>query len=80
MSVDVAKHTTRLERPNRARQLLISLPESVQQTDHIAEQMEEGVLIDFFRSLSLPIASHIRRNRVESGICKSMQLMAPRIP
>jgi hypothetical protein len=42
--------------------------------------MEKGVLIDFSWPISLAIASHIGRYRVESSCGEGVQLMTPRIP
>src|SRR5215470_5087824 len=42
--------------------------------------MEEAVLINFFRALSLAIAPHIRRDRVEASLRERLQLMTPRVP
>src|SRR5215472_7247887 len=42
--------------------------------------MEEAVLIDFFKTLSLAIAPHIRCDGVESSLRDRLQLMSPRVP
>jgi hypothetical protein len=52
----------------------------VEQADHIANQMEQGVLVDLLGAIGLPIAAHVRRDGVKSRVGERVQLMAPGIP
>ena len=54
--------------------------ESVQQTDHIAHQVQQRVLINRLGTICLSVAAHIRRHRLKAGVRKRLQLVTPRIP
>jgi hypothetical protein len=52
----------------------------VEQTDHVAEQMQQRVAVDLRRGIGLSIATHIWRNRVKTGRRQRRELVPPRIP
>src|SRR5262249_48017507 len=54
--------------------------QSVEQAYHVANQLQECVLLDLFRTVSLAIAAHVGRHRVEPGLRECPELMAPRVP
>ena len=54
--------------------------ERVEQADHVADEMEERVLLDLLRRVGLPVAAHVRRHGMEAGFGEGAELVAPRIP
>lgn len=40
--------------------------QGIQQANHVAGQMKQTVLIDCFGTVGLPVASHIRRDRMKT--------------
>ena len=55
-------------------------PESVEQADHVPDQMEQRIVLDRLRPVGLPIATHVRRYGAKSRACQHAELVAPRIP
>jgi hypothetical protein len=53
------------------------LAQRIQQSDHVAHQMEEGILIDRARTLRLAVAAHIGSDSAISGLGKAGELMTP---
>src|ERR1700739_3397528 len=54
--------------------------QSVQQTDQVADEMQQAVLIDAVRPVGLAVAAHIRRYHVESGRSQEPGLVKPGVP
>jgi hypothetical protein len=54
--------------------------ESIKQTDHVADQVKQRVLIDFRRAVGLAVAAHIGSYRVKPGRRQGRELMTPGIP
>ena len=52
----------------------------VEHADHVADKVEQRVLIDCLGLACLAIAAHVGRDRVVAGLGERLQLMAPRIP
>src|SRR5262249_6262021 len=59
----------------RARRL-----QSVEHADHVADQMEDRVLVNSFRLIAHTIAAHIRGNGMKTCCRKAIDLVTPRIP
>jgi hypothetical protein len=54
--------------------------ERVEQAHHVADQVEDGVLVDRLRPIALAVAAHVGRDRMEARGGKRAELMAPGIP
>ena len=54
--------------------------QGVEQTHHVADQMEERVLVDRLRPIGPAVAAHVGRHGAESGLGERAELMAPGIP
>ena len=54
--------------------------ERIQQADHVAEMMQQGITVDLLRRISLSVATHVGREPTEAGRGQRAQLMAPGIP
>ncbi len=54
--------------------------ERIEQPDHVADEMEQSVVVDRFGPVGLAVAAHVRRDGVESGCRQRRDLMAPGIP
>jgi hypothetical protein len=52
----------------------------VEQADHVANEVEESILIDRVRAITLAIAAHVRRHDMEAGLSQRRELVAPGIP
>src|SRR6266511_4125457 len=52
----------------------------VHQADHVADEVEERVLVDGLGPIGLAVAAHVGRNGVESGLCERRELVTPRVP
>ena len=56
------------------------LAERGDDADHVADEVEEGVLLDLLRTVGLPVAAHVRRDRPKARVGERLELMAPRVP
>jgi hypothetical protein len=54
--------------------------QSIEQTYDVANEVQQCVLVDLFRTVGLTIATHVGRDNAESGLCKRLELMAPGVP
>jgi hypothetical protein len=54
--------------------------ECVKDAHHIADQMEDRVLVDSLRPVTLAVPAHVGRNGVETRRSQRIDLVAPRIP
>ncbi len=54
--------------------------QSIQQADHVADQMQQRVFFDFGGSIGAAITAHVGGDRVEAGFGQRLKLMAPGIP
>src|SRR5208283_347142 len=54
--------------------------ERVDQSDQIAGELKDVVSLDRRGTVGLPVAAHIRRDRVEPGVGQRADLMPPRVP
>jgi hypothetical protein len=54
--------------------------QGVKEPDHVANPMEQRVLIDRFRPVGLPVSPHIGRHGAKPGRRQCRQLMPPEIP
>ena len=54
--------------------------QGVEQTHHVADEVQERVLVDGLGPVGLPVPAHVGRHRVEAGLRKRRQLMPPGIP
>jgi len=52
----------------------------VEQARQVADQMEDGILIDRLGGVALAIAAHVQRDGVEAGGGERVDLVAPGIP
>jgi hypothetical protein len=52
----------------------------IQEADEIADQMEDGVLIDRLRLVALAVAAHVRGDHMEAGRGERIDLVTPGIP
>ncbi len=52
----------------------------VEESHHIADEMQQGVLVDRLRSVGPAVTAHVGRDGVESGCRQRRELVAPRIP
>src|SRR5258708_1363033 len=52
-------------------------PERIKETHHVADEMQQGVLIDRLRPVGLTIAAHVDRNGMESSRRQRGKLMPP---
>src|SRR5208283_738945 len=59
---------------------LLDALERVEQADHVADQVEERVLLDLRRAVGLAIATHVGRKHMETGFGEGRHLVAPRVP
>ena len=57
-----------------------SLAERVEQADHVADQVQERVLLDLLRRVGLAVAAHVGRDGVEAGLGQGAELVAPGVP
>jgi len=51
--------------------------QSIQQTHHVADEMQKGVLLDCFRPIRSAVAAHVRRNCMEAGGREGGHLLEP---
>ena len=54
--------------------------ERIEQSHHVADEMEQSVLVDRLGPIRLAVAAHVRCNGAESGRRQRSELMAPGIP
>jgi hypothetical protein len=54
--------------------------QSVKQPNHVAEDVEQGVLVDRLGPVGLAVAAHVGRHGVEPGLGEGGELMAPGVP
>src|SRR5262245_11069030 len=54
--------------------------ESVEQADHVANEVQEGVLVNRVGAVALAIATHVRRHSMETSRGQRWELVAPGIP
>jgi len=52
----------------------------VEQPDHVADEVQDRVLVDRMRRIGLAVATHSGGHRVEAGRRERQQLVAPRDP
>ncbi len=41
--------------------------ERIEQTDHVTDEVKQGVALDFRRPIAHAITAHVRRHRVKAG-------------
>ncbi len=56
------------------------LAQGIDQTHHVADQMQQGVLVDRVGPIGPPIAAHVGRHGVEPRLGQGAKLMAPGVP
>src|ERR1700722_16819226 len=66
--------------PIMARDYRLPFAERVQQPHHVANELEECVLLDCFWLIGPAVATHVRRHRTKPSGRKSGELMTPRVP
>jgi hypothetical protein len=49
----------------------------IEESHHISDEMQQGVLIDCLRSVGLTVASHVNRDSMESSRRQRGKLMTP---
>jgi hypothetical protein len=54
--------------------------QGVQDANHIAYQMKDGVLVNRFRLIAVPIAAHVGSNDMNACLRKRVDLTTPRMP
>ncbi len=54
--------------------------ERVDHADHVADQMQERVLLDLLGAVGLSVAAHVRRDRMIAGLRQRLQLRPPGVP
>jgi hypothetical protein len=54
--------------------------DGVQNADHVADEVKEGVFLDLLGAIGLAVAAHVRRNRKKAGFRQRPELPAPRVP
>ncbi len=54
--------------------------ERVDEADHVADQVQQRVLVDRFGAVGPAIAAHIRRHDMEAGRGQGRELMPPGVP
>ena len=54
--------------------------EGIQQADYVAEMMQQGIALDLWWCIGLPVAAHIGGDRMKTGCRQFPQLMPPGIP
>jgi hypothetical protein len=52
----------------------------IEEPNHIADEVQQRVLVDRFRVVGLTVASHIKRDSMESRRRQRGKLMSPRVP
>jgi hypothetical protein len=53
--------------------------ERIKQADHVADEMQKGILLDRFRPIRATIAAHVGRDGMKARGGERRELMAPRI-
>ncbi len=80
----VGAHQSRMPRDRRAPIMAgddcLLGAQSIEEADHVADQMEKGILIDRLRTIALPVPAHVGRHRMEPGRGERRELMAPGVP
>ena len=54
--------------------------ERIDEAGHVADEVQERVLVDLARPIGLPISPHFGRHGVEAGARERGKLVSPRIP
>ena len=54
--------------------------ERIEQADHVADQVQQRVLVDRLRAVGLAVAAHVGRDGVVAGLRQRGELVAPGIP
>ena len=52
----------------------------IENTDHVADEMQDRVLVDRLRRVTLAVAAHIGGDNTEAGGSKRVNLVPPREP
>ena len=55
-------------------------PQRIENADHVADEMQDRVLVDRLRRVALAVAAHIGGDDTEAGGSKRVDLMPPREP
>jgi hypothetical protein len=58
----------------------VAAPRASRIADHVADKMQDGVLVDRLRRVALAVAAHIGGDNTEAGGSKRIDLMPPREP
>ena len=54
--------------------------QGIENADHVADEMQDRVLVDRLRRIALAVAAHIGRDNAKTGGSKRVDLMPPREP